>query len=420
MSSFNKASRTLRKARRFMVVGLIASVFGNHVIESGFSALTASGMIAVSSLVVLKTVEQIIVFAFPLYARVVGRFSPDKALITVDLLEASVSTLCLVLALIKPGYAAGLLFVYMVFDTFVAPVSDLADEFYGAVLATVDAKAALAFNATLYSALACLGFVVGGPLGSFFASISVEALLLINIFLSLCGAAVRFFARTKFAAKPPLEVDEEEYEVTGAKLPLKRFVRDLFASGPASPLLSLVIRIASAMTGELFLLWVAGASAKRDTDLSAFSGMGLVLAVFGFGATFGPMLGRWVSRAHSTRTTLFASAVLSGVIVLLFAAYEAVVGSPLFLSLTLVFLITTLNRARIVILETYRQTQFRGTRFVRIMSWSYSFGAIGTILGLQIGYWLKLSSNPLPCLVIGGILWIFIGAIVTRQIKDKN
>lgn len=416
MNSFVQSQGKLLKARRLMIIGLIASVFGNYVVEAGFSAFTASGTIAVSSLVLLKTIEQIIVFAFPLYARIVGKFSPDKALITVDLTEAGMSALALCLTVIKPEFAIGCLFLYMLLDALVAPVSDLADEFYGAALAEIDEKAALAFNATLYSALAFLGFVVGGPLGSFFASVSVEILLLTNIILSLCGAGLRGFARTKFAATPILEIDDEEYLATGSRLPVKDFVRDLFVSGPASPLLSLLIRIASAMTGELFLLWVAGVSAERNSTLNAFSGMAIVLAVFGFGAMLGPLVGRWLRKMSSARMMLFASAIFAGLLILLFACYEAIVGSKLVWALSLVFLITVLNRARLVVLETYRQTEFKGTRFVRIMSWSYSFGALGTILGLQIGYWLKLASNPVPCLLVGGVLWIFIGIIVNLRI----
>lgn len=68
MTSSAYSQAKLLKARRLMIVGLIASVFGNHVVNAGFSALAASGTIAVSALVVLKTIEQIIVFAFPLYA----------------------------------------------------------------------------------------------------------------------------------------------------------------------------------------------------------------------------------------------------------------------------------------------------------------------------------------------------------------
>ncbi|MEW6904127.1 MFS transporter [Trueperella pyogenes] len=414
-SAYSRAK--LLKARRLMIVGLIASVFGNHVVNAGFNALAASGTIAVSALVVLKTIEQIIVFAFPLYARIVGKISPDKALIGVDLTEAGMSAIALTVTLFRPDLAIACLFTYVLLDALIAPVSDLADKFYGAAIANVDEKAALAFNATFYSWLAFLGFVIGGPIGSFFASISVEALLLTNVILSLSGAGLRAFARTTFAVQLIVDVDDEEYTVTGTRLPVKEFLVDLFASGPASPLLSLLIRIASAMTGELFLLWVAGVSAERSSHMNAFSGMGLVLAVFGVGAMIGPMAGRWLRKISSTRTILLASALFSGAILSLFAIIEVAVGAPFVLALTFVLAVTILNRARLVVLETFRQTEFTGTRFVRIMSWSYSFGALGTILGLQIGHWLHLSSQPVACLFTGAALWIFIGKVVNLQIK---
>ena len=61
MTLSGKAQAKLLKARRLMIIGLIASVFGNYVVNAGFSAFAASGTIAVSALVALKTIEQIIV-----------------------------------------------------------------------------------------------------------------------------------------------------------------------------------------------------------------------------------------------------------------------------------------------------------------------------------------------------------------------
>ena len=113
---------------------------------------------------------------------------------------------------------------------------------------------------------------------------------------------------------------------------------------------------------------------------------------------------------------LLASALGSSAILLLFGLFELTVGSSFILALGFVLAITILNRARMVVLETFRQAEFKGTRFVRIMSWSYSFGALGTILGLQIGYWLHLSTQPVACLFIGGILWVFIGVIVNLKV----
>ena len=134
------------------------------------------------------------------------------------------------------------------------------------------------------------------------------------------------------------------------------------------------------------------------------------------GAMLGPTAGRWLRRIGSAKTVLLASALVSGAILLLFGLFELTVGSSFILALGFVLAITILNRARMVVLETFRQAEFKGTRFVRIMSWSYSFGALGTILGLQIGYWLHLSTQPVACLFIGGILWVCIGVIVNLKV----
>lgn len=41
MNSFVQSQGKLLKARRLIIIGLIASVFGNYVVEAGFSAFTA-------------------------------------------------------------------------------------------------------------------------------------------------------------------------------------------------------------------------------------------------------------------------------------------------------------------------------------------------------------------------------------------
>ena len=205
--------------------------------------------------------------------------------------------------------------------------------------------------------------------------------------------------------------------MTGSRLPVKEFFKDLFASGPASPLLSLMIRIASAMTGELFLLWVAGVSAERASHLGAFTGMGLVLAVFGVGAMLGPTAGRWLRRIGSAKTVLLASALVSGAILLLFGLFELTVGSSFILGFGFVLAITILNRgANGCSWRRFARQKFKGTRFVRINELAYSFGALGTISWLADWLLAALSTQPVACLFIGGILWVCIGVIVNLKV----
>ncbi|WP_067781049.1 MFS transporter [Actinomyces vulturis] len=408
-----KKKNQLIRVRRLMIAGLIASAFGNSVVEAGFDATTAAGLVAVGFLVAIKTLEQIAVFFFPLYARVVSRYSPDSALIGVDLAETLLSFVAVILIVTNTLPSAIVLTLFVLVDSLLAPISDIADEFYGAVLADVDEDIALGFNAFLYSAVATLGFVVGGPLGSYFASMSIVTLLVANIFLSLGGAAFRLYARHEWAAPPLEESDDEDWQATGESMPVARFFKDLFLSGPASPLLSLLIRVASALTGELFLLWAARTIGDSNFVSSAYSGMGVVLVVFGVAAAVGPLLASWVKKKTNVEFVLRLTAFGAAALIMSFVAYTHFATINSFAILSFIFIIVVLNRIRVVVLETYRQVVFKGKQFARIMSWSYSFGAVGTLIGLQVGYFTDLAFNPTVSLLIAVGLWTVIGLVVT-------
>ncbi len=68
-----------------------------------------------------------------------------------------------------------------------------------------------------------------------------------------------------------------------------------------------------------------------------------------------------------------------------------------------------------VILQSHRQMFFRGEQYTRIMSWSYSFGAVGTIIGLNLGYLVGLPEDPRAVLVIGITMWLILYPFVTSS-----
>lgn len=400
--------RVVLRARRLMVVGLVVSVLGNRLIDGGFDALTAAGSIAVGVLVAIKSLDTVSVMAFPLYARFLKRVSPDSALITVDFVEAALSAAALLVVVALPQYAIHAIVAYVLIDIFLAPVSDIADEFYGAKLADYGEDQALAFNAALYSLLGLLGFVIASPAGALLSGLSLTILLAGNVVLSLGGAGFRIYARRK-APMPPLldDADADEFSVTGAPLPLRQFLHDLLRSGPASPLLSLVLNVAAALTGELLMLWVA-ALAGFDAHVA----MGIVIATFGVAATVGPLVGKRIRSRWETGPVLRVMALIAMVNVVVLLA-QVIAGAATFVAgLVFVLVNIVLSRARIIILETHRQTFFKGGQFARVMSWSYSFGAVGTLAGLQLGYWLGLVTDPRLCLAIAAATWLVVSFVV--------
>ena len=268
------SQRVVLRARRLMVVGLVVTVLGNRLIDGGFEALTAAGTIAVTTLVAVSSLSTVSVMAFPAYARWLKKFSPDTALITVDLLEALLSLVAIFVTLAAPQYATAAVVAYVLIDLFLAPVSDIAEEFYGAKLAEYGEDEALAFNSSLYALLGLLGLVVASPLGAVLSGLSTVVLLAANVILSLAGAAFRAYARSRAPMPPAIDADDEEFAMTGERLPWRQFVHDLLASGPASPLLSLALDLVGELTGRLLFLWVAARAAMEP-----HAAMGTVLAV---------------------------------------------------------------------------------------------------------------------------------------------
>ncbi len=53
MTLSGKAQAKLLKARRLMIIGLIASVFGNYVVNAGFSAFAGSSNLSVGDRVLV-------------------------------------------------------------------------------------------------------------------------------------------------------------------------------------------------------------------------------------------------------------------------------------------------------------------------------------------------------------------------------
>lgn len=153
--------------------------------------LVVAGAIPVIWIAISTTLGEAVIFTFPIYARFLKRFSPDWILVLEDLAEALFALLAVLVMAAFPNLDLWPFLAYLLVLMFLTHISDIADEFYGAKLAQVDEKAALAYNASISAFLSIAGFVVAVPLGSIIASQSAAAVLLVNVVLSLVGAATR-------------------------------------------------------------------------------------------------------------------------------------------------------------------------------------------------------------------------------------
>lgn len=402
-----KNQQLIRRARRLMTAGLLLSVMGNRLVEGGYDGLAAAGFIGASAVVAVSTLGQLTVLLFPLYARILRNWSPNTALIAGDCSEMVLGGIAIAGMLAIPEGIHLWVLGYVVLDLLIAPATDIAEEFYGSGLAALSDGDALAFNANLNSMLAFLGFVILAPLGARLAGVSLPWLMVGNVILSGISVASRTRSRQMLALPAPGdEVDSADYSMLGQRTPLRQFVQDLLRSGPASPLMSLFIQIAGGLTGELLMLWAASLGAS-----SGFESMSIVLLVFGLAATAGPQLGRWLAQRSSSQYVINISALasLSLLLALALGVWRGWVSFPI--ALAVIFCNALVGRARLTVLSTHRQVWFSGRRFERIMSWSYAFGGFGTIIGLQLGYLLGVTTDPLYALIAAALIWAVIATV---------
>lgn len=380
--------------------------------DGGVDSLTAATVIPVAWLVWATTVGKLIEFALPLYAKLLQRWSPDKALIAEDAAEAILGLGALGIIVFAPDLQIPVLLAYLFLLLFLYPISDIADEFYGAKLAEISENDALAFNASLYMWLGIVGFIFAVPAGALLAGLSIQVLIVANIVLTMVGICFRLYARSNSPMGPLIDADADDFAVVGSPQPLKQFLHDLFRSGPASPAVSFLLQIIGALSGHLILIWAATTS-----NIAPTSSMAIVLLVFGVGTAVGPVLSRIFAKRMPTPRLLKIAALLSSANILWFAILIVTVGTPSFpIILIFIFLNVLLNRFRLVVLETHRQTYFKGSQYARVMSWSYAFGAAGTLIGIQLAFALGAQKQPLNSLLVALTIWIVIALVVRSRL----
>lgn len=401
----------LLKARRLVLVGLVLSVLGNRLLDGAVDGLVATGLLPVAWIVWGTAIGKIIEFFMPIYARILQRYSPDLALMVEDSLEVSAALGTLLLIQAFPHLQETILILYLLFLLFVYPISDIADEFYGAKIAEIDAEQALRFNSSIYIWTGGLGFILASPLGAIVSFISVQLIIFINIILTLFALAYRWWARKIFPLPAGVDSDIDDFSLLGNRVDYKEFARDIFASGFSSPLMNFIFQVIGSLTGHLLLLWAASRSSLRADEA-----MGLVLLIFGCASVLGPILANFAGKKLKSSSPLVWSISFS-CLNILFLVFSIFYLEDLLFVVVLVFIFVnvTLNRLRVVFVETYRQVNFRGKQYSRIMSWSFTFGALGTLLGMQIAYFLGLHLNPLPALCLALLLWGLVLAILLKE-----
>ncbi|WFR84315.1 MFS transporter [Arthrobacter sp. Y-9] len=407
----------LLSARRWMTAGLIVSILGTRLVEGGSDGLVALGVLPLLWVSVLTTFGELVSFASPLIARLTARFSPARVLVASDLAEALLSGVALVALLTVPGGTLPVLIVYLLLAAVFPAVTDVVEEFYGQQLAQVDVKQALTFNASVYSALAFVGIVIAMPLGNLLAGVSITVLIAGNLVLSALGTLLRLVSSRTVVTAPAIDQDLEDFGVLGERMTVRAFLRDLWATGAASPLFSFLLQVGGTIGGVFVYLAIAQ---KAPVDPSV--ALASVIAMFGIGATIGPWVGRALSSRGDIRRLVWLVLVATVAFLLVVAGLLSVVDAAAlwWTGLAYALVLGILSRTRAVLTTTLRQQDYRGTRFARIMSWSFAATALGAVAGSWLALGLKPTQHPsLALLVQAGFIVLALVLLAVRVPTDS-
>lgn len=298
--------------------------------------------------------------------------------------------------LLWPGATVPVLVTYLLCAAIFPAVGDVVEEFYGQQLAQADVNEALTFNASIYSILAFVGLVIAMPFGSILSGLSIVALISANALFSWLGAAFRLVSARTVVTVPARDQDADEFDAFGERMKIREFFRDLWGSGFASPLYSFIEQVGATIGGVFVYVAIAKSSGIEPTI-----GLAVVVALFGIGATTGPWIGKALSVRFNPRALLIA--LVSGTVVLLavFALVIAVTDGQVswWVGVAYALIVGIASRARVVVITTLRQREYRGSRFARIMSWSFSATALGAIVGSWIAVTIRAVDHPAVAII---------------------
>ncbi len=321
------------------------------------------------------------------------------------------SIIALVLLVAFPGERSTLLGGYLLIVAIFPAIMDVVEELYGQQIAQLDEKQALAFNTTVYSVLGFVGLVVGMPLGSWLTSRSVVWLVAANALFSLIGFAFRSVSSRTLMVGAVYDQDASEHSAVGGRMRLREFLSDLLQTGPASPAMEFVLKVGATMSGVFVYLWVAS-----FTPWPAGAALAAILFAFGVGATIGPYVAPVLRRRLTPRTALLTIYSFAALMSSAMAAFAGAVERHRLWVIGLAFVLAlgVVSRARAVLTVTLRQQVFKGKRFVRIMSWSFSFVAAASILGNWLGVLLDLPARPRLALATYAVTFLIAIVVVLR------
>lgn len=403
---------SLNRARRWMTAGLVVSILGTRIVEGGSDGLVSMGVLSVLWVAVLTSFGEMVSFASPLIAKATARFSPSKVLVASETAEAAISAVALAAILLSPAATPAILIAYLLVAAIFPAITDVVEEFFGQQLAQADVNQALTFNASVYSALAFVGIVVAMPLGALMSGIDVTILVAANLVLSALGALFRLVSSRSVATPPVTDQDLSEFGVLGEQMKLRAFVADALGTGVASPAFSFLTQTGATIGGIYVYLAIA-----RQADTEPTIALATVIAAFGLGATIGPWVGRAVSARGDLHRLVIGVLLLTVALLLVISwLWTAVSSSTVWwLGLAYAISIGVLSRTRAVLTTTLRQRDFRGSRFSRIMSWSFAATALGAIVGSWIAVTMRAAVYPALALLSYAAMLVIATALVMRR-----
>ena len=417
-SAASGAARILIRARAFMLAGLLWSYFGTTVVEGATPVLVAVGLIPLVWIPLMTTVENIQDLFSAAAARWLERFRAGTILVASEVADLVLTALACMVVISVPKATTVALCVYIAAVSFLPLLIDLAEEFYGAEIEHRVPGSAIRFNTILHSALPAIGLLAGGPLGSILAGYSIVALLAVNAAASGVAIACRY-ASLRIAdragadapaavvdepAAPDEPEDEAHQQHSAERL---RFSELMALRGAGSPLFSGALPLATGLSAAYLGQWGAALVHNKGAFFATFS------VFVGLGSLLGAPAARIARRRYRASTVLYVGSALTalsmliGAVAALWAHRWADQGHTAFVVVGILVYatVTSLLLAAVLVTQiTARQENYRGSRFVQVMSWGHSLSACGTLLGVWGGLALQAQQVPSIALAVGAVI----------------
>lgn len=418
--------RLLRRAQTFMVLGFIASYIGSELIDGAVSGSVALGALAVIWVPFYQTLTQAEDMLAVVVTRWLERFPPTRVLFGIEAIDLLVTVAALVIVMIFPETALWVLIGYLVVVSPLPLFVDIAEELYLNDLGQFDESVVLRGNVLISTATAIAGSIMGRPLGVVLGALSVMVLLALSALMSLTALLLRHFSVRQFdpsssAKKSTDQESDSAEEFSSAKRARKQLSfwqrarvwrAELLSGGYLSATAAGFCTLTLAVTGSYLGIWIARGAQQTEITIR----MSVVMLLLGITAVAVPLVSgwfmkRWSDAKHSLAYWVLVVATAGFILAFIGALCSQHWGSDRMLVVPGFLVVTGGLMAFSFIASTARQAVLKTAQFRRVIGWVFTLSALGSFIGVWLGFMFQVVENPIPGLLLSGLICLALTAV---------